>query len=237
MNLVLDHWTKQDILEYKNFSKTLLGAENEYIWEQKIVNTKLKCFGKTSAKAKILVKDIKKGNFFEFLDNLTIENHLDSLVCAFLISSIKDFEVFETYLNKFVLTIDNWASTDTLRFQKKDKEKLYNLSLKYIKSKLPFVRRTGLNIFFELIKDEHYLLRTFDVLNSLNAETEYYVNMCAAWLLAECFAKHHDATLNYFKNNSTNSFIINKAISKCRDSFRVTKQDKELLLQFKKVQN
>ncbi len=237
MNLIKQHWQNKDILEYRTFTNTLLGTDEECKWEQNIINTKLKCFGKTSCKAKILVKDIKKGNYFEFLNNLTIKNHLDSLVCAYLISNIKNFDEFEMYLNKFVLTIDNWASTDTLKFANKNKEQLFKLSKKYMSSDAPFVRRTGLNIFFELIKDKQYVNKVFETLNSLSNEQNYYVNMCAAWLLAECFVKHRDETITYFKNNATNFFIINKAISKCRDSFRVSKQDKDFLLQFKKVQN
>ena len=66
-------------------------------------------------------------------------------------------------------------------------------------------------------------------------ENEYYVNMSAAWLLCECFIKQREATLKYFKNNTTNNFIINKAISKCRDSFRVSIEDKKLLVTFKRM--
>ena len=35
--------------------------------------------------------------------------------------------------------------------------------------------------------------------------------------------------MQFFENNHTNKFIINKAISKCRDSFRVSQEDKEIL--------
>ena len=54
------------------------------------------------------------------------------------------------------------------------------------------------------------------------------------YALAECFAKNRDKTLGYFENNCTNDFIVNKAISKCRDSFRVSKEDKDYLLNFKR---
>ena len=39
----------------------------------------------------------------------------------------------------------------------------------------------------------------------------------------------------YLNKNKLNKFTINKAISKCRDSYRVTKEDKEMLLQYKKI--
>ena len=108
------------------------------------------------------------------------------------------------------------------------------ISKEFLKSDKTYVRRTGVGMWFELIKDEKYFDGAFDVLNGLKNETEYYVNMCGAWLLAECFAKNRDKTLGYFKNNCTNDFVVNKAIAKCRDSFRVSKEDKDYLLNFKR---
>ena len=57
--------------------------------------------------------------------------------------------------------------------------------------------------------------------------------MSNAWLLCEFMIKQRDKTLHYLKSNNLNKFTINKAISKCRDSFRVSKEDKELLLKYK----
>lgn len=234
MELNKTHWSKDDIKSFVNFEQSFYGLEKDCLWEQRIVNTKLPCCGRTSTKAKEIVKEIKKGNYLEFLDGVKITTHLESLVFAFLVCSIKDFDVFEKYLDKFVLTIDNWASADTLRFQKKDYEQLKVLSQKYLKSDKPFVRRVGINIYFELVKDEKYLNSAFEVLDSLSKETEYYVNMCGAWLLSDCFARYPDKTMDYFRNNTTNDFVINKGISKCRDSYRVSKENKELLLKYKR---
>ena len=61
--------------------------------------------------------------------------------------------------------------------------------------------------------------------------------MAAAWLLAECMTKFKDKTIKFYKYNKTNDFIINKSISKCRDSFRISKEDKDYLLTFKKPTN
>ena len=40
--------------------------------------------------------------------------------------------------------------------------------------------------------------------------------------------------LSSLENNNLNKFVINKGISKCRDSFRISQEDKQWLLQFKK---
>jgi len=233
MELKKSIWENNDIKDFKIFEKTLKGNPIDCEWEQRIVNTKLECFARTSSKARECFNEIKKGNYLEFLENNSIETHFDSILSAYLISNTKDFDIFKRHLDKFVITIDNWASADTLRFSKQDKEKLFELSKCYLKNKLPFVRRVGLNIWFELIKYDIYFDKVFEVLNSLKNENEYYVNMCGAWLLSFCMIRNREKTLDYFRNNSTNSFVINKAISKCRDSYRVNHEDKEKLLKFK----
>lgn len=238
MDLVKENWTENDILNFHQWSLKLKGDDYDCKWEKRIVNTELECFARTSAKAKDCVKQIKKGNYISFLDLVDIKTHFDSIVSAYLINLIKDFEEYKKQLDKFVLTIDNWASADVLKFEKHSGENLYNLSLEYLKSEKTFVRRVGLDIWFELIKRECYIDKVFDVLDKLNSEQEYYVNMCGAWLLAECMIKNRDKTLAYFENNKTNSFVINKAVSKCRDGFRISEEDKQYLLKFKiKTQN
>lgn len=238
MELVKNNWTDSDIEEFEKFEQTLKGSIRDQEWEQRIVNTKLNCFGRTSAKAKEVAKQIAKGNFLEFLEKIKIKTHFDTLVSAFLINRIKDFSVYEAQVEKYIVQVDNWASVDSLKFDKHAKEDLKKLSENFLKSNKPFVRRLAVNFWFEIIKDKKYFPEVFEMLDSLESENEYYVNMSAAWLLAECMVKNRDETINYFENSKTNPFVINKAISKCRDSFRVSDEDKEFLIRFKiKIKN
>ena len=233
MELKREHWDKKDFEELRTFEESIKGDDNNCEWEKRIVNTALPCMARTSSKARQYYREIKKGNYIEFLDNIEIKTHFESLVCAYLICSIKDFDTFEKYLNKYVITIDNWASADTLKFAKKDYSKLYNLSQKYLTSEMPYVRRVGVDIYFELIKDDNYIDKAFALLDNLKDEKEYYVNMCGAWLLSFCMVRNPEKTLTYFKDHHTNKFIINKAISKCHDSYRIDNSTKELLKQYR----
>ena len=58
--------------------------------------------------------------------------------------------------------------------------------------------------------------------------------MANAWLICECFVKCRKETLEFLKKHKLNTFTINKFISKCRDSYRVSNEDKELLKQLYK---
>ena len=41
--------------------------------------------------------------------------------------------------------------------------------------------------------------------------------------------KRRKETLAYLKHHHLNTFVLNKFISKCHDSFRISAEDKELL--------
>lgn len=234
IDLIRDSWTKEDIAAFHEYGNLLKGSDKDCEWEKRIINTSLECLGRTSTKAKEAVSKIKKGNYIEFLRNIEITNHFESICYAHLLSVIKDKYLFRELLDKFVPTIDNWASTDTIRFSIKDTDFLLSIALDYLESSMPFVRRTGLNILLSLAKKEQYLNVIFTRLDMLKSEKEYYVNMCAAWVLSECFIQHREETLEYYKTENTNSFIINKSISKCHDSYRVTPEDKEFLKSFRR---
>lgn len=58
---------------------------------------------------------------------------------------------------------------------------------------------------------------------------EYYVNMMIAWYFATALAKQWDATIPYFEQPVMDKWTHNKAIQKARESYRVTKKQKEYL--------
>lgn len=58
--------------------------------------------------------------------------------------------------------------------------------------------------------------------------------MAEAWLICELYIKYPKETKAFIKNNNLNKFTQNKAISKIHDSYRVSKEEKELLSNYKK---
>ena len=107
-------------------------------------------------------------------------------------------------------------------------------SKKYVKSHKTFVKRIGLVILLKLLNFEDFIDETLDISNSFLDEKEYYVNMVNAWLICEAFIKHRDKTLKFLQTNTLNKFTLNKAISKCQDSFRISNSDKEFLKTLRK---
>lgn len=58
---------------------------------------------------------------------------------------------------------------------------------------------------------------------------QYYVDMAAAWLLAECLVKFYDKTVGLFQTHTFPKFVHNKAIQKARESYRISEEIKEYL--------
>ena len=63
---------------------------------------------------------------------------------------------------------------------------------------------------------------------------EYYVQMSVAWLISICYIKYPSITIKYIMNNKLDDFTHNKAIQKIRESYRVSKEDKEHLNMLKR---
>lgn len=235
MNLNKEIWTEEDGKKFQKYLKSLARLE-KIDWTRNILNTKMPLLAITSPEVKRIAKEISKGNFISFLDLWLWDYYENTALNGTLISKIKNFNVYKKYLFKYASLADCWASCDVLTFNvnEKNREDFFNLAIFLTKSEKPFARRIGINIFFKFIENDDYLNKIFKILNNFKNEKEYYVNMCIAWFVAECFVKNRNLTLEFLKENILNNFTINKAVQKCRDSFRVSSEDKEMLLSFKR---
>lgn len=235
MNLIINNWTQEDGRKFLRFMQEL-EREEKIEWTRKIFNTNMPLLALTTKQCKDIAKQISKGNFLSFLD-LNLHTYYENIaINGFLISEIKDFTTMKKYLDKYVAYVDTWASCDLLKFKgfNKDKDKFFALSEEYVKSNMPFKRRIGVNIWFNFFDDEKYIERILNLIDALKNETHYYVNMALAWWVAECFVKRRDVAIMIFEEGRLNPFTNNKSIQKCRDSFRVSVEDKNMLLKFKK---
>ena len=233
MELIKDSWKNEDIKEFQEYLKTFENKDKKE-WTTNILRTELPVLALKTPTMKGIVRDISKGNYYEFLDLMIWEYYENTAINGFLITKIKDFDTMKKYLDIYSAKADNWATCDLLSFKVKGNEiKYFDLVNEYIKSDKPFVRRIGMSILFNFIENNEYIDRIFLLLDEFKNEEHYYVNMMNSWLLCECFIKQRDKTLKYLENNKLNKFTINKGIQKCRDSFRVSDLDKELLLKYK----
>ena len=234
MELIKEKWEKSDKVEFINYLDSLKN-EDRITWTKNLLNTKLDCFAIKTEVIKNIAKEIKKGNYKSFLDLQIYDNYDSYAVNGFIINKIKDFSEVKHYLDIYSIHVDNWGLCDLISLDIRGHENEYLYLVKeYVKSDLTFKRRIGLRILFKFINYDDYFCDIISIIDSLKDEKEYYVNMINAWLLCELFIKRRNETLKYLDNNNLNTWTLNKMISKCRDSYRVSKSDKELLLKYKK---
>ena len=96
-----------------------------------------------------------------------------------------------------------------------------------------FISRVGLIIILSHFISEKNLDTIFEVLNKIKSDL-FYINMAEAWLVCELYIKNPKETMKFIKKKKLNKFTQNKAISKINDSYRVSKEEKEILKKYRK---
>ena len=231
MVLKKEKWNEKDIDGFNRHLESIKKSE-KIEFTQKTVNTNMEVLGIPIPELRKIANEIYKGNYIDYLNKFNNMYYENTIINAVLINRIKDIKTKKYYISK--LKIDNWATVDILKFDIKNKEQEYiKLSKEYLTSKKEFIRRIGVRILFNYTK-KNDVTEIFEIIDSLKNEETYYVNMCVAWLMCELMINNREKTLEYLENHKLNDFTINKTISKCRDSYRVSKEDKEYLLKYRR---
>ncbi len=239
-------------IESKEDLKTLLEAlksvsKNETVEDHerhiKILNTKQNVIAISMATIRKFAKKIFKAGYEKFLE-LSLSNGLydefyeETLIQGLVIAEIKDLEKQKDYFKKWVHKIDNWSTCDTvvstMKGLKNSKEKNkhfdFYLSLCYDSSE--FVSRFGIVVLMTCFLEKEFIVQILKMCEDIKTD-KYYINMALAWLLSFAFMKFKEKTYELLNKKTLSKFVQNKAICKCRDSFRVEKQDKDNLIEFR----
>lgn len=236
MDLNKSIWTKEIYQEYINYLKSLSNEKYKNFYS-KLTITKYEILGITLPMQRRIAKEICKGDIISFLEFNNIEYYEEVLIRGLVIATIKDEDLFLNYLDDYVLQIDNWAICDSfcnsLKIINLDKEYWFDYFTNYLKSDKEFIVRVGLVVFLNFYVEDNYIEQIFKLVDDIRLDI-YYVNMAIAWLLCECFVKNREKTLKYLEKSRVNTFTFNKTISKIRDSYRVSLNDKEYLKSLKR---
>ena len=237
MELKIDKWTKEIYSEYISYLKSL-AYEKYKEFHSKLTTTKYEIIGIRMPLQRKIAKEICKGDIISFLEFDSSNYYEEVLIRGLILASIKDKKVLLKYLDSYVEKIDNWAICDSfcnsLKIVVKDKEYWFNYFSNYLDSNQEFTIRVGLIVFLNFYIEKEYIKKIFELIDKINLD-KYYVNMGISWLLCECFIKFREETLEYFKKSHINTFTFNKTISKIRDSYRVSLEDKEYLKSLKRT--
>ncbi len=165
-----------------------------------------------------------------FKKTLPHQYHEENVLQVCLINNMKDYEKGIEDLERFLPYITNWAVSDGLRpaVFEKNKSKLITKIPLWIKDEKPYTIRVGILLLMKFYLDEDFKSDYLEWPAAVRSE-EYYVNMMTAWFFAEALVKQWDSAVEYIKGQKLAPWTHNKAIQKARESYRITKEQKEYL--------
>ena len=212
--------------KYLEFNKSLKLGNDENI---KQIGVKMPMLRKYS-------KKLSKEYELEYLLNNINENYYEEIMLkGLLIGEYKNlnWEELEKYIKYYVPKITDWGLCDTfccsLKISKKYFKEIWNLLGEYLKSNNEFEVRFGLVMILNYYINDDYIDKIYEIINNVSLD-KYYVKMANAWLISYCVIEYYDKTLNFLKNNlKIDKWTYNKGIQKSIESFRLTKEQKEVL--------
>ena len=185
-----------------------------------------------------LAREIARGNYEVYLEEsrpLTGEDvsHEELMLQGLVLGAARmDDSRRMRELSWFVPKIHNWAVCDcccaSYKWMAKDRELWYPWLLRWLEGGREYeIRFVAVSLLDHFITEE-YIDRILQVFQEID-HPGYYVKMAVAWALSVCYVKFPRQTEELLRRQVLDPFTQNKAIQKARESFRVTKEQKEYL--------
>jgi 3-methyladenine DNA glycosylase AlkD len=180
---------------------------------------------------KNLAKEIYlKDDYEKFLEELPHKYHEENLLHGFIIGKIKEYEKALGFTEKFLPYVNNWAVCDSLRPAsfRKNKSSMLKSIKQWVKSGHVHTILFGVERLMCHYLNDDFKEDYLEIPAEIKSE-EYYVRMAQAWLVSVCLVKEYDKTVELLKSNRLDLWTHNKSISKAKDSFRISKEQKNYL--------
>ena len=165
-----------------------------------------------------------------FLEELPHFYHEENILHAFMLSNIKEYDAFISYVDQFLPFVSNWSVCDTIcnKHLNKYKDKLIVIIYSWLKSqeiyRVRYAVKCLMNYYLGDDFNEEHLCKVEEV-----KLDDYYVKMMIAWYLATGLAKNYEPFVRTLEERRFDVFVHNKAIQKAIESFRVSDEHKAYL--------
>ena len=176
--------------------------------------------------AKKIIKE-KRYDFF----NEKHDSFEELTIHAYAIGYLKeDINTCLKYLNEFIPLVNHWSVNDSLCQNMKFARKYPQEVFAFLKTKKDSdneweIRVIAVTLLSHFLNDE-YIDEVITILDGLKRPT-YMSKMGIAWAFATIMAKYENKMFLYLENSSLDDWTYNKALSKMKESFRVSEQAKE----------
>lgn len=219
-------------LGYQEFNRSLIPGETSRILGvripvlRKIAKELVKTSGRSYADAVVLLECSKEAYYEE------------RMIHGMLIGYLKcEKEERRQLLDSFVPAIDNWSVCDssctTYKFMKQDMGYWFSYLEQYLNSSREYEIRFAVVCMLDHFVTDYYIGKILWDIDAVHHEG-YYVKMAVAWAISVCYVKFPKETFRYLKTDHLDDFTHNKAIQKICESYRVSKEEKEKLKEWKR---
>lgn len=218
--------------DYKKFNENLLPGTEHVL-------------GVRMPKLRVLAKEVAKEDFRTYLNEAHEKisadkgSYHEEIMLEGLVIAYAKMELEERffYLDRFVPKIHNWAVCDccsnTYKFMEKYQEESFAYIDKYLHSQREYELRFGIVSLLDHFMNDTYIDQVLAICECTRHEG-YYVKMAVAWTLSICYVQYPAKTRMLLEKNTMDDFTHNKTIQKIRESYRVSKEEKEELKKLKR---
>ncbi|MDE5755616.1 MAG: DNA alkylation repair protein [Clostridia bacterium] len=135
------------------------------------------------------------------------------------------FPLLESYIGE----IDDWALTDVVCGGIHRKDAAYLAKVRqYMKSRDIWFARWGIVAIMGNFFDKDEVI--YELVDNLVAK-DYYVDMALAWLIQVLAVKNRQVAISLMQSDKVSEQVKKLAVRKIKDSFRISKEDKEYFAQ------
>ncbi len=223
-------WVREELKkntdpDYREFHKSLVPGMGNFL-------------GVRVPQLRRISKKAAREDYWRFAKEADTEMYEELMVRGMMIGYARlSKEEQRRELEAFVPYINNWAICDcccaTYKFMKKGQEEWFAFLKVYADSVQEYKIRFALVSMLDFFINEEYIDQVLEILGKVRHEG-YYVKMAAAWAVSVCYVKFPEKTEVFLRKNLLDDFTHNKAIQKIRESYRVSKEEKERLKELRR---
>ena len=186
----------------------------------------------------ILKKEWK--SYLKEIEETKQEQYMEEIVLEGLVIGYSKIDIEEKLelIKKFIPKINNWLINDTfcstLKVKEADTKKIWDFLQPYLKSDKEFEIRFAVIMMLGNFLIDEYVDKVILELDKIHNDG-YYAKMGVAWTLAEIGVKYNEKAMKYLKGkNNLDDFTYNKTLQKMRESYRISKEQKDELKKMKR---
>ncbi|HIY62570.1 MAG TPA: DNA alkylation repair protein [Candidatus Mediterraneibacter stercoripullorum] len=215
---------------YKDFNRNIVPGE------ERMIGVRLPALRK-------LARETAKSSGREYLDEAAEAMGPDSLHEEIMLYGMvlgytkMEKEERAERLDRFVPLIRTWAICDTCvtgyKFMEKEPDYWFDYLKRYETSDKEFDLRFMIISMLSHFIDDRHIDEVLRLCGSIRNDG-YYTKMGVAWTVSVCYVKYPEKTRKLLESGVMDEFTHNKSIQKIRESYRVSREEKEELKKLKK---